>query len=58
MASTASPYGLRAVNRNDGMPYAGATSQFLMDRLSRLRWYLRTGPDLLRCQSSLLRCTR
>jgi hypothetical protein len=31
MASTASPYGLRAVNRNDGMPYAGATSQFLID---------------------------
>ena len=31
MASTQSPYGLRAVNRNDGMPYAGATSQFLID---------------------------
>ena len=31
MASTASPYGLRAVNRIDGMPYAGATSQFLID---------------------------
>ena len=31
MATTASPYGLRAVNRNDGMPYAGATSQFLID---------------------------
>lgn len=31
MASTNSPYGLRAVNRNDGMPYAGATSQFLID---------------------------
>ena len=31
MAATASPYGLRAVNRNDGMPYAGATSQFLID---------------------------
>ena len=31
MASTASPYGLRPVNRNDGMPYAGATSQFLID---------------------------
>jgi hypothetical protein len=31
MASTASPYGLRAVNRNDGMPYAGATSQFLIN---------------------------
>jgi len=31
MAMTNSPYGLRAVNRNDGMPYAGATSQFLID---------------------------
>ena len=31
MASTASPYGLRPVNRIDGMPYAGATSQFLID---------------------------
>jgi hypothetical protein len=31
MATTQSPYGLRAVNRNDGMPYAGATSQFLID---------------------------
>jgi hypothetical protein len=31
MAATQSPYGLRAVNRNDGMPYAGATSQFLID---------------------------
>jgi hypothetical protein len=31
MATTASPYGLRAVNRNDGMAYAGATSQFLID---------------------------
>lgn len=31
MASTNAPYGLRAVNRNDGMPYAGATSQFLID---------------------------
>ena len=31
MASTQSPYGLRAVNRNDGMAYAGATSQFLID---------------------------
>jgi hypothetical protein len=30
MAMTNSPYGLRAVNRNDGMPYAGATSQFLI----------------------------
>jgi hypothetical protein len=31
MALTNSPYGLRAVNRNDGMPYAGATSQFLIN---------------------------
>jgi hypothetical protein len=31
MASTASPYGLRPINRNDGMPYAGATSQFLIN---------------------------
>jgi len=31
MASSNSPYGLRAVNRNDGMPYAGATSQFLIN---------------------------
>jgi hypothetical protein len=31
MASTNAPYGLRAVNRNDGMPYAGATSQFLIN---------------------------
>jgi hypothetical protein len=30
MSMTNSPYGLRAVNRNDGMPYAGATSQFLI----------------------------
>ena len=34
MASTNSPYGLRPVNRNDGMPYAGATSQFLIDPTS------------------------
>ena len=31
MSTTNSPYGLRAINRNDGMPYAGATSQFLID---------------------------
>lgn len=31
MSMTNSPYGLRAVNRNDGMPYAGATSQFLIN---------------------------
>lgn len=31
MANTASPYGLRPVKRADGMPYAGATSQYLID---------------------------
>ena len=31
MSMTNTPYGLRAINRNDGMPYAGATSQFLID---------------------------
>jgi hypothetical protein len=31
MSATNAPYGLRAINRNDGMPYAGATSQFLID---------------------------
>ena len=31
MSTVNAPYGLRAVNRNDGMPYAGATSQFLID---------------------------
>jgi hypothetical protein len=31
MATTASPYGLRPVKRADGMPYAGATSQYLID---------------------------
>lgn len=31
MASTASPYGLRPVKRLDGMPYAGATSMYLID---------------------------
>ena len=30
MASTASPYGLKAVNRVDGLPYAGETRQFLI----------------------------
>jgi hypothetical protein len=34
MSTTNAPYGLRAVNRNDGMPYAGATSQFLIDPAS------------------------
>ena len=31
MSTTNAPYGLKAINRNDGMPYAGATSQFLID---------------------------
>jgi hypothetical protein len=31
MANTASPYGLRPVNRVDGMPYAGATETFLIN---------------------------
>ena len=31
MSMTNTPYGLRAINRNDGMPYAGATSQYLID---------------------------
>jgi len=31
MASTAAPYGLRPVKRVDGMPYAGATDEFLID---------------------------
>ena len=31
MASTASPYGLKPVNRVDGMPYAGATETFLIN---------------------------
>jgi hypothetical protein len=31
MAITASPYGLKPVKRVDGMPYAGATEQFLID---------------------------
>jgi hypothetical protein len=31
MAITAAPYGLRPVKRADGMPYAGATSQYLID---------------------------
>ena len=34
MSMTNNPYGLRAVNRNDGMPYAGATSQFLINPAS------------------------
>lgn len=31
MASTAAPYGLRPVKRVDGMPYAGAVDEFLID---------------------------
>lgn len=31
MAKVASPYGLRPVKRADGMPYAGATSEYLID---------------------------
>jgi hypothetical protein len=31
MSTTNAPYGLKAINRNDGMPYAGATSQYLID---------------------------
>ena len=31
MATTATPYGLRPVKRTDGMPYAGATTQYLID---------------------------
>ena len=31
MAATAAPYGLRPVKRADGLPYAGAVSQYLID---------------------------
>ena len=31
MATTATPYGLRPINRVDGMAYAGATDTFLID---------------------------
>ena len=31
MATTAAPYGLKPVKRADGMAYAGATSQYLID---------------------------
>ena len=34
MSATNAPYGLRPVNRTDGMPYAGATSQFLINPTS------------------------
>lgn len=31
MATTAAPYGLKPVKRVDGLPYAGATEEFLID---------------------------
>lgn len=31
MATTAAPYGLKPVKRADGLPYAGATSMYLID---------------------------
>jgi hypothetical protein len=31
MATTAAPYGLKPVKRADGMPYAGAVTEFLID---------------------------
>jgi len=31
MATTAAPYGLKPVKRADGMPYAGATTEYLLD---------------------------
>ena len=31
MASTATPYGLKPVRRADGLPYAGAVTQYLID---------------------------
>lgn len=31
MATSSTPYGLKPVKRADGMPYAGATSQYLID---------------------------
>ena len=34
MSTTNAPYGLRPINRNDGMPYAGATSQYLINPTS------------------------
>ena len=55
MATTAAPYGLKPVKRADGMAYAGATSQYLIDpagegnkpflrssRSYRCRWLHRT----------------
>jgi len=34
MSNTNTPYGLRPINRTDGMPYAGATSQYLINPTS------------------------
>jgi len=31
MASSATPYGLRPIRRMDGLPYAGATTEYLID---------------------------
>ena len=31
MATTATPQGLKPVKRADGMPYAGATTEYLID---------------------------
>ena len=31
MATTAAPHGLKPVKRADGMPYAGATTEYLID---------------------------
>ena len=31
MASTATPYGLRPIRRADGLPYSGATTEYLID---------------------------
>lgn len=31
MATSATPYGLRPIRRADGLPYAGATSEYLID---------------------------
>ena len=39
MATTAAPYGLKPVKRADGMPYAGATSQYLMTLQARLQTF-------------------
>ena len=36
MATTASPYGLKPVNRVDGMAYAGATQTFLINPAGKI----------------------